>query len=167
MAFTLAGSYAVIAPSGIDYSLDGGVTWMSALSPIIANGQFSFSVIVAGINPLQRVAVRDRVAHAVVATSGAFAVTAASGESPEGAIVTTVGPTITDAAGNVYAISSSGFIVTNGSPEMLISANVVELAYHAPVAGGPRQLYQKNSAGTWYTRTSVTAAYVDAADPTV
>ena len=61
--------------------------------------------------------------------------------------MTRVGPQITDVAGNTYVIRSAGYVVTNGQPETTISANVIELAYHAPVAGGPRQLHHEKCVG--------------------
>ena len=104
--------------------------------------------------------------RATLAQLAAFvASTAPAGESAEGTIVTTVGPTITDAAGNTYGISPAGFVVTNGQPETLISANVAKLIYHAPTGGSPRQLYQQDSSNVWRTRTSVTAAYYVTAAP--
>lgn len=103
------------------------------------------------------------------ATSGSTGATSAPvlTESAEGTSVTTVGPTIVDAAKNVYSISSDAYVVTNGVKETTISANVVQIYYHAPTSGGARQLYQKSSAGNWYTRIGATAAYTGpAADPT-
>lgn len=79
-------------------------------------------------------------------------------ESAEGAIVTTVGPTIVDGSGNVYAINAAGQVVTNTIADTGTST-VVEIAYHLG------QLYQKNAAGSWYTRTSPAAAYVFVSDP--
>ena len=87
-------------------------------------------------------------------------------ESADGTSVTTVGPTIVDAAKNVYSISADGYVVTNGAKEdgtggKPSTANVVQEYYKA------HQFYQKNSAGNWFTRTSVTAAYTGpVTDPT-
>lgn len=80
-------------------------------------------------------------------------------QSAEGTSITTVGPVITDAAGNTYGISANAYVLTNGAEERTISANVVRLYYHAPAAGAARQLYQQNRLGNWYTRTSITATY--------
>lgn len=78
--------------------------------------------------------------------------------SVEGAIVTTVGPTITDGSGNVYSINAAAQVVTNGVAETFTST-VVEIAYHNG------QLYQKNAAGSWYTRATPAAAYTFTSDP--
>lgn len=165
-AFTVSGTYANTPPAALDYSLDGGITWSAVSSPAISSGAFSFNVIVTAANQAETIRVRDHDAQSVMAISGAFVLAAVPVESAEGATVTTVGSTICDAAGNNYGISSAGYVVTNGNPETTISANVVELAYHAPTTGAARQLYQKNSSSLWYTRPNPQTVYSQTSDPT-
>jgi hypothetical protein len=75
-------------------------------------------------------------------------------ESPDGSVVTTVGPVITDALGNTYALNAAGQVVTNGVAETKISSNVVCIAYHL------KRLWQKNKAGRWYVRVDPKSPYV-------
>ncbi len=82
--FTLTGTYAVAAPSGLDYSLDNGATWTPAAVPTISGGRFSFNLSVPAANPMQTVEVRSRVAPTVTATSAAFAVAAAANFTTSG-----------------------------------------------------------------------------------
>lgn len=86
--------------------------------------------------------------------SGSVAVPApASVESEDGTIINTVGPHLTDAAGNTYVINAARQVVTNGAPEA-VTANVVAIAYHL------KRFWQKNAAGNWYTRNDLKSPYV-------
>ena len=78
-AFTLAGTYANAVPTSLDYSLDGGTTWVAATAPTVASGAYSFSLTVTAANAAQTVKVRDHNNTTAVGTSGAFAVAAAGG----------------------------------------------------------------------------------------
>lgn len=154
-AFTLTGTYTNGPPAALDYSLDGGGTWTAAASPTIGSGAFSFSLTVATANAAQTVKARDHAAQAVTATSNSFNVYT---PSPKGAFVGSVGPVITDNAGNTYGISSGGYVVTNGKNEdgtngTPTTANVVAEYWDGT------QFWQKNSAGNWFTRTGLAAAY--------
>lgn len=73
-------------------------------------------------------------------------------ESSDQTIVTTVGPVITDATGNTFAISSGGQILINGTADGSTS-NVTELAYVAHV------LWQENAAGNWYSYLGTPGSY--------
>lgn len=50
VAFMVAGTYANTTPAALDYSLDGGTTWIAASSPTISGGAFSFSLTIATAN---------------------------------------------------------------------------------------------------------------------
>jgi aryl-phospho-beta-D-glucosidase BglC (GH1 family) len=63
--------------------------------------------------------------------------------SPDPTIVTTVGPTICDGAGNTWALNSDGTIALDGGAAPY-SANVIELAYVAGV------LWQENADHLWW-----------------
>lgn len=65
------------------------------------------------------------------------------------ATVTTVGPTLTDSAGNKWSINASGQVVI-GSQALTATSNVVQIAL---VNGS---LWQLNKAGSWYEATAVT-----------
>lgn len=73
--------------------------------------------------------------------------------SPNDTIVTS-GSTavITDAYGNTWGITSAGLVSLNGVADTT-TANVVELAY---VSG---EVWQENTSGLWYGKTSATAAW--------
>ncbi|MEA2789673.1 MAG: hypothetical protein QOG73_2079 [Acetobacteraceae bacterium] len=62
------------------------------------------------------------------------------------------GGTITDADGNVWSITGTGQVAVNGVPDPT-TANVLELAY---VNG---EIWQKNSADIWWSKTSPNAAW--------
>jgi hypothetical protein len=59
---------------------------------------------------------------------------------------------ITDAAGDVWSITSTGQVAVNGVPDPT-TANVLELAYINGV------VWQKNSADMWWSKTSPNAAW--------
>ncbi len=63
--------------------------------------------------------------------------------SPANTVISTVGPMITDAAGNTWAITSGGQVAINGSADTT-TANVTKLAYE----GG--DIYQENSQNLWW-----------------
>jgi hypothetical protein len=66
--------------------------------------------------------------------------------STNGTVVTTVRPTITDALGNVWAITSGAQVSRNGAV-IAYTANVIELAYVNGV------VWQLNASGNWYSFT--------------
>lgn len=76
-AFTLTGTYANFTPTALDYSLDGGATWVAAVTPTIGAGAYSFSLTISAANASQVVRVRDHTQTTVAGTSGAFVVAAA------------------------------------------------------------------------------------------
>jgi hypothetical protein len=75
-AFTVSGTYANGTPTALDYSLDGGATWVQVASATIGSGAYSFSLTVSTTNATQTVSVRDRNVTSAAATSGQFAVSA-------------------------------------------------------------------------------------------
>jgi len=78
--------------------------------------------------------------------------------SARSTLVTTAGPTIADGAGNTYAFSSSGFIVTNGTPEDGLNGHATTANVNAIYWDGSH-FWQRNTTGNWYTRTGPTATY--------
>jgi hypothetical protein len=66
--------------------------------------------------------------------------------STNGTVVATVGPTITDALGNVWAITSGAQVSRNGAV-VAYTANVIELAYVNGV------VWQLNASENWYSFT--------------
>lgn len=76
-AFNVAGTYANGTPPSLDYSVDGGQSWTTAVSPTIAGGSYIVpGVMVATANSAATVKVRDHAAQSVVATSAGFVVAA-------------------------------------------------------------------------------------------
>lgn len=124
-------------------------TAVPGFTPVTANGTHSIRIYTAATG------------GSLLASTAVFSVAAAATpaiESIEATSVTTVGPTITDAAGVVYSINTAGQVVTNGAGDPNTSS-VVQLYYHL------HQLYQQNAPGDWYTRTSATAPYVQTTSP--
>jgi hypothetical protein len=66
------------------------------------------------------------------------------GSSPNNTVVTTVGPTITDATGSVWAITAAAQVTLNGNV-ISYTSGVVEIAYVNGV------VWQRNNAGNWYS----------------
>lgn len=162
VAFTLRGTYTNGPPTALDYSINGGTTWIAAASPVIGSGAYSFSATVAVANSAQTIMVRDHVAPTITATSGSFTVVAAATAftpSPDPTAVSTVGPSITDSTGAVSTLNSSGQVVTGGAIETNTSG--VNLLYYTA-----SKFYQRNTAGNFYLRTGPNAyATNPVADP--
>lgn len=71
--FTIAGGIFNDAPTALDYSTDGGVTWLAAPSPVITANAYSF--VAAGLNAgTYAIRVRDHANIAVVGVSNSFTV---------------------------------------------------------------------------------------------
>jgi hypothetical protein len=71
-AFTVSGQYFNGTPTALDYSTDGGTSWVVASSPVIGSGYFSFNIaggLAAGAYTLR---VRDHNAQGVSGISNAF-----------------------------------------------------------------------------------------------
>ncbi|HWE31499.1 MAG TPA: cellulase family glycosylhydrolase [Polyangia bacterium] len=83
------------------------------------------------------------VAAFIAAGSGPVLPSPGCTESPNDSVVTSVGPTLCDGAGNVWAIAGDGTITLNGGVAPY-SANVIALAY---VNGS---IWQKNASQLWW-----------------
>ena len=81
-------------------------------------------------------------------------------------VVTTTTGGIVDSQGNIYTLTAGAQIAVNGVTDTT-TANVVTLAYIAPTAGAPPQIYQVNTAGNAYTKTSASAPWVATTFPTI
>jgi hypothetical protein len=74
-AFTITGGVFNDAPTALDYSVDGGVTWSAAPSPVITANAYSF--LMPGLSAgTYTIHVRDQADPAVVATSNSFTIIA-------------------------------------------------------------------------------------------
>jgi endoglucanase/chitinase len=69
--------------------------------------------------------------------------------SPNGTIVTTVGPAITDANGNLWTLTAGGQIAVNGTIDPL-SSGVIELAYVSSL------IWRLNVTGQWFAKSTPT-----------
>ncbi len=76
-SFTVTGGIFSDAPTALDYSVDGGVTWAAALSPVITQNVYSFMMpgLAAGTYAVR---VRDHANIAVMGVSNNFTITAPS-----------------------------------------------------------------------------------------
>ena len=124
----------------------------------------TFQVIQGGITKTATMAMLDAY---VLGGSGATGATgggstgstgAAPGASLAGTLVTTVGPTISDGAGNTYAFNASGYVVTNGTLEDGLNGHATTANVNAIYWDGTH-FWQRNTAGGWYTRTNPSAIY--------
>ncbi len=74
-AFVVSGGIFNDAPLALDYSIDGGTTWVAAASPVISSNAYSFTM--PGLTPgTYTIRVRDHGNVAVVGVSNSFAVQA-------------------------------------------------------------------------------------------
>lgn len=74
-------------------------------------------------------------------------------------IINTVGPIITDTAGNKWGLSASpGQVVVSGAIDRT-TVNVIEVVYSNSC------VYQKNSARLWWSKTSPTASWLPTSPP--
>lgn len=98
-------------------------------------------------------------AGAAVVYSNAYFFGCSNQTSSPGTIVTTVGPTITDSAGNIWSLNASRQVVLNGTADGT-TANVYEIAW----ANG--LLYQENILlGWWYKAIPPTGAWIPTTNP--
>jgi hypothetical protein len=76
-AFTVSGGIFNEAPTALDYSTDGGTTWVAAAAPVIGASAYSFTApgLTAGTYTLR---VRDHANPAVIGVSNSFAILAPS-----------------------------------------------------------------------------------------
>jgi hypothetical protein len=78
--------------------------------------------------------------------------TPSANESPNGTKVISIGPSVIDSLGEVFAINTALQITVNGIVDTT-TANVVELYYYN------HTVYQKNSANNWYSKTQASAVW--------
>jgi hypothetical protein len=72
-AFNVVGGVFNDAPTALDYSTDGGATWVAAASPVITANAYSFTI--AGLAPgTYTVRVRDHADVAVIGVSNSFTI---------------------------------------------------------------------------------------------
>ncbi len=76
-AFTIAGGIFNDAPTALDYSINGGTTWVAASSPAITANAFSFTIPGLG-GGTYSIRVRDHLNTAVVGISNSFTIAAPS-----------------------------------------------------------------------------------------
>jgi hypothetical protein len=72
--FTVTGTYSIGTPTALDYSINGGTTWVAAAGATIGGGNYSFSLTGGVPYGAFRVTVRDQGATTNFGTSAAFSV---------------------------------------------------------------------------------------------
>ena len=154
---TVSGAYFNDSPSALDYSLDGGVTWLSAGTVEFSGGAFSF-VISAGLSAgSYTVQVRPLDAPSVVAVSNTFTVLGNS--------LSVSAPT-RGASGSALAVTGSVWPASDGVQIALgTSATVAPTSGYVAAAntdGAITGSLTPASAGTYYvwandTETALTA----------
>ncbi len=120
-AILVSGAYFNDVPVALDYSTNGGTTWVAAVAPTISAGAFSFGIsggLPAGAYSLL---VRDHNALSVVGASNAFTV---AGNS------LTVSAPGTGVAGTALAVSGSVWPVSDSVQIALATSSLV-----APTSG--------------------------------
>jgi hypothetical protein len=125
-AFTVTGGIFNDAPTALDYSSNGGTTWVAAPSPVITANAYSFTA--AALAPgTYSIRVRDHANIAVLGTSNSFTVTAPTiglGTLPTISTVSTpvvVSGTVSPASNAVQAGLSSSATV---APTAWVAATV-------------------------------------------
>ena len=153
-AFAVTGTYANVTPTALDMSLNGGSTWTAINSPTISGGNYSFTLTITTANASQTIKVRDHNNTGVVATSGAFAVTAPAtgGTKTESAS----GTQLTGTTGTIYDAALHAFtLVAAPSPQTGLGV-AYDGMYQSPSQNVNLGLYwnhvfyQRNTAGAYY-----------------
>ncbi|MDE8345613.1 MAG: collagen-like protein [Acidocella sp.] len=149
--FTVSGGVFNDAPTALDYSIDGGVTWVAAASPVITQNAFSFTM--PGLNPgVYAIRVRDHANVAVLGVSNNFTITAPSvslGAVPGSLLVnqsvSLAGTVLPANAGVQVGLSTSQTV----APSAWVAANVAQGAWSAtltPMTVGDYYVWVSQSA---------------------
>jgi hypothetical protein len=152
-AFTVGGGIFNDAPTALDYSTNGGSTWVAAASPVISANAYSFTVpgLAAGTYSLR---VRDHGNTAVIGVSNSFTIIPPSVSINALSSVITLGSTLS-LAGTVspglnavrVGMSSSN----STAPGVWVNATVNNGAWTAsvtPSAAGTIYIWAQQSAAT-------------------
>lgn len=78
--FAISGTFTGTAPTSIDYSINGGSTWLSLPGVSVGSGTWSGNAV-SNVTGPQTIMVRETNATSVTATSNTYTVTAATGGS--------------------------------------------------------------------------------------
>jgi len=134
-AFIVGGGVFNDAPTALDYSTDGGTTWVAAVSPAITANAYSFTIpgLAAGT---YTISVRDHGNTAVIGVSNSFSIipstisiAALPASVTEGAPLAVSGAVSPGNAGVNVAISSSATV----PPAVWVAATVTSGAWSASV----------------------------------
>ncbi len=150
-AFSVSGGIFNDAPTALDYSIDGGTTWIAAPSPVITANAYSFTVpgLVAGTYALR---VRDHANPAVLGVSNNFVVVAPSvglgaipGSIPVNSAILLSGTVVPANAAVQVGLSSSATVAPGG----FVNATVTNGSWTAsvtPAVGGTAYVWAEQQA---------------------
>lgn len=139
--FTVSGTYTGGPPTALDYSTDGGTTWVAAASPTIGSGAFSFSISGGLAAGTYTVEVRDHTNTSVTATSNSFTIAAAVANA-----------TIASQSGaSTLSIFSGNFV-----PSSLVSAGSGNGNTYSVTVGASPALATTDTAAMYWTNTAPT-----------
>jgi hypothetical protein len=146
LSFSIGGTIRnVTAAPSLQYQDNGG-TWQSfPAGATVTTTNWSFLHPGLGASQSMVVAVRDAAHTNISASAPAFAVLAR--ESPNLTTVTTVGPQIVDASGNVFTLTQGKQVAVNGVADTTTS-QVIETAYVN------RQVWYENASLLWRSRSA-------------
>jgi hypothetical protein len=158
-AFSVSGGVFNDAPTALDYSVDGGVTWVAATGLVITTNAYSFSA--AGLAPgTYATRVRDHGNVAVIGVSNSFTVVAPSLSIAALPLTAPLGKPIAvsgavSPASNAVQVGLSGS--ATGAPTVWVSAGVaagVWMASLTPSAAGTVYVWAQQVAAPAVTAVS-------------
>ena len=150
-AFVISGGVFNDAPLALDYSINGGSTWIAAPSPVITANAYSFTA--AGLSPgVYAIRVRDHGNAAVVGVSNSFvvvtpgiAMVAPPGTAAVGAMIALSG-TVSPANAAVQVGLSTSATAAPGAWVNAVVSNGGWTASLMPTVAGTYYIWAQNAA---------------------
>jgi hypothetical protein len=164
-SFVITGGVFNDAPTALDYSTDGGVTWTAASSPVISVNAYSFTVpgLEAGTYTVQ---VRDHNNVAVVGVSNTFVIAAPTISIAEVPSTLALGNSLA-LSGNVSPVNGAVQVglctSTNAAPSAWMNATVSDGTWTiavTPASAGTYYVWAQQEADTAITAVSPAVSVV-------
>jgi len=152
-SFVVSGGIFNDAPTALDYSTNGGTSWMAALSPVITNNAYSFTVPGLGAGTYT-VRVRDHNNVAVIGVSNSFTIAPAtigisglSGTIMLGSLIEVSGVVSPGSSAVEIGLSSSATVAPVSWVNAVVSAGTWSGSL-TPAAAGTVYVWAQQTAAT-------------------
>jgi hypothetical protein len=157
-AFTVTGAYTNGPPTALDYSTDGGTTWIAAVNPTIASGSYSLSVSGGLAAGTYTVEVRDHNNTGVFGTSNSFTITSSptyatiASQSPAGSFSQGTSPYPSSIASGTTGTAFNLGITSAPAAKAVITAYFTSTSPTTqPTTGGQTgSIIDNGNLGAWY-----------------